>query len=245
MKEFVKKILKKSSLGKCIYPLVQSVYQWYSIPIKRRRLRRVGVEALMRIHSLLMDNKIDYYLQFGSLLGVIRDKDFIKHDDDIDLTVVDPLVSPQNVLRLLLENDFHFIHALKVNEYIVDFAVSYKKLTVDFFFPIPVEREHKVGICCAYFNPSSEYERYDQNNYRVWFIPDNIRTKITRFKGIDLKIPQDPEWLIEYIYGENWRNPIKNWSPKSITDHFQEMDDFAIRVTDVERILGRGGDGTF
>ncbi len=240
MKEAIKTILKKSSFGKLVYPFVQAMYQLYSIPARRRRLRRIGVKVLSRVHAVLARNNIDYYLQFGTLLGVIREKDFIKYDDDIDLTIVDPSVEPRHVLKLLMDDGFRFIHALTVRGKVAEFAVSYMELSIDFYFPIPVERPQKIGICCAYFDPRVQYERHDQNNYRVWFFPDKIKTKIIQFKDIDVRIPQNAEWVLEYVYGEKWHNPIKNWKPTSIIDHFQTMDDFAIRVTNIKEILDKG-----
>ena len=45
-------------------------------------------EALNNICDILSQSKIKYFLDQGTLLGVVRDNDFISWDDDIDIGIV-------------------------------------------------------------------------------------------------------------------------------------------------------------
>ena len=237
MKEIVKKVLKSSLIGRKIYPMLQYIYRLYAVPIKRRRLRMFGPEMLLKLHGLLTSNNINYHLDFGSLLGVVRENDFIKHDDDIDLTIIGKSSDPCKILKLLMDNGFEFIHAMKVRDRIVEFSVSYRKLSADFFFYLPVEKQGKVGICGVYFNPDFQYPTSDLNHYRVWYFPDNVKSKIVTFKGTDVCIPENAEALLEFEYGKGWRSPIKNWVADNMEERFEIMDDFAIRITDVKKVF--------
>ena len=237
MKECVKKILKSSFLGRGIYPCVQWCYRLVAIPIKRHRLQKNGVVMLKKIHDVLNNNNIDYYVDFGTLLGVIREHDFIKHDDDIDLTIICTEVDPRQILRLMLADGFVFIHAMMVKERIVEFSVSYRGLSADVFFYIPVQKQNKVGICGVYFDPTFKYDAPNLNNYRVWFFPNDIKTKEITFKGIKICVPTSPEDVLEFEYGKGWRFPVKDWVADDLSSHYQVMGDYAVRTTFLNEVL--------
>lgn len=237
MKEQVKAVLKSSVVGRCIYPFVQILYRSVAIPVKRHRLQKYGAEMLGKLHKVLNENKIKYYLDFGTLLGVVREGGFIKHDDDIDLTIADVNANAKEILQKLLSHGFRFIHALTVRGRIVEFSVSFNKLSADFFFCLPVDIKGKVGICGVYFDPSAQYESPDQNNYRVWYFPDDVKVKEIQFKGVDVCIPECPEQILEFEYGKGWRSPVKNWSADELRDRYKVMDDYAVRITDINEVI--------
>ena len=81
-------MLKVSVLGRLIYPVVQKCWRMYIIPKRRKLLQRHGAEVLSGIHTLMVKNGISYYCEAGTLLGLIRDKGFIPHDDDIDISIM-------------------------------------------------------------------------------------------------------------------------------------------------------------
>lgn len=237
MKEMIKQVLKSSMFGKKIYPLIQRSYRSVAIPMKRRRLRRHGVDTLRKVHAILTECGVDYYADWGTLLGIIREGGFIRHDDDIDLTIVDSKTNPQALLNALLNKGFEFIHALKREDRILEFSVSWKKLSVDFFFRIPVECPGKVGIADVYYDPIIKYETPDQNSYKIWLFDESIKTKIITFKGIEVRIPGKPEEMLEFEYGPEWRSPISNWSADGLSGRYEAREDFVIRVTKFDDVM--------
>lgn len=237
MKEIIKRVLKSSMLGKRIYPLIQRNYRIVAIPIKRRRLQRHGADALRNVHAILTGCGVDYYADWGTLLGIIREGGFIRHDDDIDVTIVDSKTDPQALLNVLLDKRFEFIHVLRNEDRILEFSVSWKKLSIDFFFRIPVGRPGKVGIADVYYDPDIKYETPDQNSYKIWLFDESIKTKIVTFKGVEVRIPDKPDEMLEFEYGPEWRSPISNWSAEGLAGRYEAKEDFVIRVTKLDDVM--------
>lgn len=237
MKEIIKKVLKASSFGKKVYPLIQGVYRSVAIPVKRQRLQRYGVETLHKVHAILTECGIDYYADWGTLLGIIREGGFIRYDDDIDLTLVDDKINPRALLNTLINKGFVFIHALIREDRILEFSVSWKNLSIDFLFRIPVERPGKVGIADVYYDPDIKYETPDQNSYKMWLFDEGIKTKVITFKGVEVRVPDKPEDLLEFEYGPEWRSPINNWSADGLAGRYEAKEDFVIRMTKLNDVV--------
>ncbi len=237
MKEIIKIILKSNAVGKWIYPFVQECYCLFAIPIKRRRLQRYGGEVLHKIHDILGASNVDYYADWGTLLGIVRDKGFIRHDDDIDLTIVNVDIDPIKLLTLLLQNGFQFIHALTIKDRIVEFSVAWKRLSTDFFFRIPTAYQGKVGIADVYFDPKVEYENTKQNSYKIWLFPEDVSIKSMLFKGGYVNIPENPGSMLEYEYGADWMCPISGWTADKLEGRYELQNGYAVRITNVSEII--------
>lgn len=237
MKEIIKKLLKSSSIGKMIYPFIHKCYRIVAIPIKRRRLQRNGAMALRKMHEALTDVGIDYYADWGTLLGIVRDGGFIRHDDDMDLTIVDKNVDARALLTMLLGKGFKFIHLFKTADRILEFTMAWNKLSIDLFFRIPVDCPGKVGVAGVYFDPKIKYDTPDQNSYRLWYFKENIKTKQIQFQGTVVRVPEDTEEMLEFEYGDDWRSPISGWSADRLKGRYEYKKDFVVRVTNLKDVI--------
>ena len=77
------------------------------------RAKKVMVEILVEIDDICNRNKINYWLDLGTLLGAIRHKGFIPWDDDFDIGVKikdyieDYVVEILLLMIFLLSETFH------------------------------------------------------------------------------------------------------------------------------------------
>lgn len=236
VKEAVKKVLKSNKLGKLVYPVVQWGYKLFSIPIKRRLLQRNGLEILKNIDCVLQDLGIEYFVDYGTLLGVIREDGFIKKDDDIDVTICNPEVDLHMLVRQLLKRDFEFIHALEYRGEPKLFSMSHHGTSVDFFLPDWSEDRSEYLMYGGYFDPHITYPGEEWNSCYCVCYPLSLEPVRFRFKGILINVPQGAEDHLKFKYGTNWRIPdpnCKDGPEKKVV----VMPDFAKRVTSLEKFL--------
>ena len=113
LRKLMQGVLKKTTIGRMIYPTVQKCWRWYIIPKRRRLLQENGAKVLHDIHDLMTWCNIPYYCDAGTLLGLIRDKGFIPHDDDIDISIRAETICPAQVLKALIDAGYVFLHAFR------------------------------------------------------------------------------------------------------------------------------------
>lgn len=236
MKELIKKVLKSCRLGKLLYPIVQRIYKIFNIPKKRRLLQRNGLEILRVLDSTLHDLNIEYFVDYGTLLGVIREGGFIKTDDDIDITICNPEVDARMLVRQLLERGFEFIHALEYQGKTRLFSMSWRGTSVDFYLRDWSEDRAEYWIYGIYFDPHLVYPGEEWNSCRRICYPLSMVPERFQFKGIIISIPHGAEDHLKFEYGVDWRIPDP--SCKSVSDKkVLVMSDFARRVISLEKFL--------
>ncbi len=152
--------------------------------------REIAKENLEILHSVLEQTTIKYGLIFGTLLGAIREQNFIAHDEDVDIYVLNE--DRDNFLRLLYElknYDFEVVRChydcisiMRKNEYIDLYFFKTKKKFGIF----------KVRVLTNEFECSVNYL---ENPVRLMFL------------GMNMPIPNNAEELLVKMYGKDWRVP--------------------------------------
>lgn len=148
----------------------------------------IAEENLLMFNKVALENNLHYGMVYGTLLGAIREHDFIAHDEDIDLFILkEDLEKFKSMLFELRKVGFEVIRydrrdglcsVMRKGEYIDVYIFS--KL-------IPGVRE-TLG------DP----------------IPEKYVTELApiKFKGIDILAARDAEEAMIFNYGENWNIPI-------------------------------------
>jgi len=87
-----------TSLKKKLKPFVVNnrfLYSMYNTYItiaktrKRSAIQKYGFDVLDHIHAVLEKEGIVFFLDFGTLLGIVREGRFIDHDVGLDIDVVE------------------------------------------------------------------------------------------------------------------------------------------------------------
>jgi len=176
-------------------------------------------EGLSLIHEGMRELGIDFFLIMGILLGAIREKNFIKWDWDVELGFfTESIIDRVDEIKNKFENK-----QFKVE--LVD--SSYKNFKINLF-----HNGNKYTLWGLHYN--GDYLRRKNFKFpRKYF----LEFEEINFKGMQYKIPNNTEELLEYIYGD-WETPIrtnvkKEYLKKEILIH----EKFLKRITNKIRLI--------
>lgn len=229
MLELIKKVLRIGPL-KFLYEPLHKLYRLYSVPHRRRILRKRGPEVLADLVEIFKRNSLPIFAAYGTLLGFIREKGFIAHDEDMDFGVMPNTVTPQELLHILLdkESGFEIKFIYKYRERVSEFKVVYKGIPMDFFF-FDREGGHFLSHLLFYI-PGKKYAEPNANTIREVTFAAVDRLKTINVLGVDFPVPENDVEVLESLYGASWKIPDKNWNDGK-RPHIEESAELGYLIT--------------
>jgi len=216
LKLWIEKNQKIANILRFFYRKTIVRYKHYK---QNRRFLKNASVVLSDISHIFKELNIQYWLEFGTLLGAIREKDLIKHDLDIDLGLFLKDYSEE------IEEVFKKYGFIKVSQISIDNGVygleeSYesKGVIVDlFYFTIKENIMYSHGFINE--EGKSWYKTIIENG---GLVVEEITFQYTGFiEIIFLKqkhpIPKDAEAHLKMHYGKNYMQPDPQWKPISTT----------------------------
>lgn len=150
--------------------------------------KEVSKRNLLEVKDVLDKNGLYFGLMFGTLLGAIREHDFITHDEDIDLFILSEDEEKfKSILFKLREVGFELIRYERSGLYSIFRNGEY----IDFYTMKPFKK----GV--RYWGGDYLLEKY------------LIDTILIDFQGVKFVVPTKCEEFLELCYGSNWRTPIE------------------------------------
>ena len=149
--------------------------------------KAIANENLKLIKKIFYEQNVFFGLTYGTLLGAIRDKDFINHDEDIDLYIMkedeNKFLLTLNILITygfkIVRNDRRGIISVMRNGEYIDFYMFSKY-------------NESIRICSGLLIPEK-------------FLTDTIEYY---FLGENYYIPREYEQFFLLAYGADWKTPI-------------------------------------
>jgi phosphorylcholine metabolism protein LicD len=160
--------------------------------------------TLLKIITVLNENKINnWFIGYGTLLGIIRENSCIENDDDIDILCNQ--ADYDNIRNIFIKNNFNFTKKYNINDskYILKTIDTNDFCSVDFYF-CNIENNGDfndkwnkvIWSNCYKNNELIEYNWFDNKLY----IPNNYEEKLINRYGKNWKIPENSKGV----------KPIKN-----------------------------------
>ena len=192
-------------------------------------ITRDGALADLREIKKVFDHfGVRLFLAYGALLGIVREGNFIKHDDDIDLCIIDPIdfETRKAIGNKLLDIgytpqpiSFRVFGRMEGSEpgYNGDahsgIIVCQKRIrTTLFFFG---QEDCPIHGSCHVCHPKLYSPRLIHTPSHFFDKPVEVK-----FKGDTYLAPSPIKEYLTYMYGKDWKTPIKGkHAPKWQEEH--------------------------
>ena len=139
--------------------------------------------TLIKITKLLNNSSFDnWFIAYGTLLGIIRDNNTIDGDDDVDILI--DIKYKDKLVYLLEKNNFILTHNMSN---ILKTEKNSEFSSIDFYL--------------SNINNVGDYN--DTWSKIIWKNCNNL--KILNWNGVKLKIPNDEITKLRNRYGETWK----------------------------------------
>lgn len=165
-------------------------------------------EALQDLQDLLQDYELSIFLVSGTFLGCVREKDFLKHDYDIDVGVFSEAVSVLKLREIIYHSkmfifsDFHIDDAYEVR------ARHMNGVSIDIFVHFRQdEKIYHYGFCFArWFNTPFELIKYD-------------------FLGREYLGAKNYDLYLKENYGANYLTPVADFDSVLMTPNIEILNE--------------------
>ncbi len=149
-------------------------------------------------NQFMKDLDIEYWVNFGTLLGFYRENGIIAHDIDIDFGC------HERYYELILENQAKLPAELNLHDTSnrhngPKLYMSYKGFDADIYF---------------YREEDGQFHSYEKTHWENDKAPIPVQqvipTKTITIKGMETQLPNDPEAYLKTIYGSLRSDAIRN-----------------------------------
>ena len=226
-KTFLFEIGGKITKNKIVRSILWPFYHPYLVYLEKKRNKlflKYGLELLSHFDKILTEEGYEYTLIFGTLLGAVREKGFLKHDLDIDVAMWHDSYSI-DLKNLLEKNGFKLDHEFLVNggKDGLEQTYEYKGVTIDIFFFYPPINEYP--YCCD-FGPLPGSTTWDGSMKKFGYVlPRRLELPLKKsfirvpFESLNLLIPANYDEILSFRYGKDYMIPNTKWSMYSENPH--------------------------
>lgn len=230
IKRGAQRFLKSNAIGKTFYPMFQKMWRAYAIPRRQKRLQKFGPEMLERMHRLMQSHNVPYYCDYGTLIGFVRDNGFIKHDDDIDISIQPDTVKPSDVLKIFMGAGYGYIHGFDYEGRLMEFSVMDAcGLSIDVFFPTKMGKPGMIHGYQPIWDPTRRYPNEKANTVIQYDFVEATGVKTIKVVGTAALVPGNYDEVLTSEYGP-WKVPDAKFNTVADRIH-REMPGFAYRLT--------------
>lgn len=192
-------------------------------PFEDEKTMDLARNALLYVIDLFETHNIPYFIDHGTLLGIVRDGDIIPWDDDIDISIysedIDKIIScfKNNLINFPMNEELEW-----------EGIISYKENGLCNSILLTFNCNNEIGIKCF---PISITPNYFENGFAIQsvsYAPECFFKTAQYVLYMDRKItvPNNYEKYLDFHYGD-WEKPkkdtsfldMKNYKEPQIKDH--------------------------
>ena len=185
----------------------------------RTNFQQNGLRVLALFDQMLTENGYKYSLAFGTMLGAVREKGFIKHDADIDVFMWIEDYTPR-FIECLQQYGFSFSHSFSVDNDKLgkEDTIMYDGVQIDIFYIYPPIPGRELSYCCDFIvfpdclSRNHSVRKYGGLLPRRLEIPMSHDVVRVPFESLSLPILANAHEFLSYRYGKDYMIPNPSWS---------------------------------
>ena len=165
----------------------------------------MGAQTIFFLEDILSSTNF-FFMDMGTMLGIIREGRILGHDLDIDIAVyVESDSEKERLKSILLDAGCKLKWSFLVEGLgIVEESFIYNDLKFDINY---YTREENRDVCyLMYHDPDLVYPDNEMSVVKLSVSSVSCVKKVP-FLGREVTVPEDPEKYLSERYGENWRIP--------------------------------------
>ncbi len=179
-----------------------------------RSMRKNGMACLAAFNSSMQEAGCEYWADFGTLLGLHREGRLLKHDFDIDFSMMKENYS-EKIKECLKKNGFHLHKEYYAFGELVEQGWRWKGVYVDLF--MYQRRDDKIFYYSFYTEKEVKETKINEDTYRFSgldarsiLVPE-VKPVLQDFGGVSVMAPADRDAHLKLMYGKNYMVPDKSW----------------------------------
>lgn len=188
------------------------VYQRVYYPLRMRQIKNVyeqrhavfvknGEAVLQKFVECMNQNKVAYWLEFGSLLGPFRDGEFVPNELDLDVGVF--LSDAKQINRIMVDNGFVLCREFHViGENGLEQTYEYNGVTIDLMFFYEENGEYWCNGAVIPMNRNNgrPFTHQVTSHHFAKFVCRDME-----FKGMKVSVPANTEQHLIEIFGPGYK----------------------------------------
>ncbi len=168
---------------------------------KNQIIQNLNLNNLLIISKAI--KKHQNFVFYGTLLGLIREKNILKGDDDIDILINIKL--KKKVLKDIKKLKYFSINKKVINDNFVQLIRKEKKVKsfIDLYFYINDKTKN-------YIEEKHNFLSSVNLKTHSLHIPKKLIFPLKKSKNFEnVNLPKKPVELCRFLYGNTWRKPLK------------------------------------
>lgn len=209
-------LLVKISMKLGLYKTLVKVGTKFRNKKMAKAFHKYGLETLMLADKIMRSHNAQMFLDYGTLLGAYRDKNFIAHDFDLDVGVLSSQ-RPDDIVEIMAKYGFSHKREFYVKETgrITEDQFEYKGVQIDFFYYF--DRGDDIYCYLANAHETKEWKEANRTDgFPCMLFPCPKMNFVEKeFLGKMVYMPEDTDTWLRKLYGDNYMTPIKDWSDQN------------------------------